>query len=433
MLLRHLFEAARPSADAAFAFGRFNPAHQGHIEVYKAVQSAGKQWFIGTNPSTQGANDPLTFDEKSAWMTAIYPAIKGHILPEQSVVTLASKLYEIVGEGKTIAYVTDEKDWQWAGKLLNDYNGKEGPHGYYKFNAIQHVESPRVSSATALRTAARANDENAFYAASGTDPKLTVNGQTYFDTVVAAVGANPEKVKKVAKKKEPVAAEGTMGVSKNKETEFHAKLDKLVHNAFGKRKDEDSSKAMANTAGRLANKDDGKVAKLRAAGDKRREDQLKGRNIAKRDTSSKDEWGNLKDKLGELSTELLGKYKKAAHADAKKADADGKYARGDKRFKGINRATNKQFDNDLKKHGQQSVAERVRDPEDWDEGNTEPANNFAVYINGKKWKVFKGRGRYADDYREQAHYQQLKDWAAKKSEASGKKWTVSITGEAATE
>jgi hypothetical protein len=357
MLLRHLFEAARPSADAAFAFGRFNPAHQGHIEVYKAVQSAGKQWFIGTNPSTQGANDPLTFDEKSAWMTAIYPAIKGHILPEQSVVTLASKLYEMLGKGKTIAYVTDEKDWQWAGKLLNDYNGKEGPHGYYKFNAIQHVESPRVSSATALRTAARANDENAFYAASGTDPKLTVNGQTYFDTVVAAVGANPEKVKKVAKKKEPVAAEGTMGVSKNKETEFHTKLDKLVHNVFGKRKDEDSSKAMANTAGRLANKDDGKVAKLRAAGDKRREDQLKGRNIAKRDTSSKDEWGNLKDKLGELSTELLGKYKKAAGADAKKADADGKYARGDKRFKGIVKATNKQFDNDLKKHGQQGVAE----------------------------------------------------------------------------
>lgn len=137
--------------------------------------------------------------------------------------------------------------------------------------------------------------------------------------------------------------------------------------------------------------------------------------------------------IQELSTDLLGRYKKAAGADAKKADADGNYTRGDKRFKGINKATNKQFDNDLKKHGQQGVAERVRDPEDWDEGNTEPPNNFAVYINGKKWKVFKGRGRYADDQREQAHYQQLKDWAAKKSVSSGKQWTVSITGETATE
>jgi len=137
--------------------------------------------------------------------------------------------------------------------------------------------------------------------------------------------------------------------------------------------------------------------------------------------------------IHELSTDKLAQYKKAAGADAKKADADGDYARGDKRFKGINKATNKQFDNDLKKHDQQSVAERVRDPEDWDEGNTEPPNNFAVYINGKKWKVFKGRGQYADDYREQTHYQQLKDWAAKKSAATGKKWTVSITGEAPTE
>jgi hypothetical protein len=32
-----------------------------------------------------------------------------------------------------------------------------------------------------------------------------------------------------------------------------------------------------------------------------------------------------------------------------------------------------------------------------------------------------------------AHYQQLKDWAAKKSESTGKQWTVSITGENPTE
>jgi hypothetical protein len=81
----------------------------------------------------------------------------------------------------------------------------------------------------------------------------------------------------------------------------------------------------------------------------------------------------------------------------------------------------------------ESMEERVRDPEDWDEGNTEPPNNFAIYINGKKWKVFKGRGQYADDHREQAHYQQLKDLCAKKSAATGKKWQVSATGEPATE
>jgi len=76
--------------------------------------------------------------------------------------------------------------------------------------------------------------------------------------------------------------------------------------------------------------------------------------------------------------------------------------------------------------------ERIRDPEDWDEGNTEPPNNFAVYINGKKWKVFQGHGYYADDEREKAQYFKLKDWARKKSEATGKKWEIYVTGEPAT-
>lgn len=88
----------------------------------------------------------------------------------------------------------------------------------------------------------------------------------------------------------------------------------------------------------------------------------------------------------------------------------------------------------LQKQGQnEGVEERVRDPEDWDEGDSEPPNNFAVSINGKQWKVFKGRGQYADDDREKQHYRQLKDWAAKKSESTGKKWEVSITGENPTE
>jgi hypothetical protein len=56
--------------------------------------------------------------------------------------------------------------------------------------------------------------------------------------------------------------------------------------------------------------------------------------------------------IDELSTDLLARYKTASHASAKAADASGDYAKGDKRFKGINKATTKQFDNDLKKHGQ---------------------------------------------------------------------------------
>ena len=79
-----------------------------------------------------------------------------------------------------------------------------------------------------------------------------------------------------------------------------------------------------------------------------------------------------------------------------------------------------------------NMSERIRDPEDWDEGNTEPPNNFAVTINGKQWKVFQGHGYYADDEREMNQYYKLKDWARKKSEATGKKWEVFRTGAPAT-
>jgi hypothetical protein len=78
---------------------------------------------------------------------------------------------------------------------------------------------------------------------------------------------------------------------------------------------------------------------------------------------------------------------------------------------------------------EEKVAERFRDPEDWDEGNTEPPNNMAVYINGKKWKVFPGRGQYADDKWEMKQYYDLQAWAQRKSDATGKKWEVFRTGE----
>jgi hypothetical protein len=411
MLLRNLFEDIGPVADAAFAFGRFNPAHQGHIEVYKAVQNAGRKWYIGTNPNTQGPNDPLSFEQKSAWMQAIYPAIQGHLLPQQSVVTLASKLYELLPEGSTIAYVTDSKDWEWAGKLLNDYNGKEGPHGYYKFKAIKHVESPRVSSATALRTAARANDEAAFYAASGTDPKLTVGGKTYFETVVDAVGAHPEKVKKVAKKKEQgvteslgtmptteyvkgiyaAAAENGMGapdveavrkqmvLAANGEVDIMATMQK----AFRVFQDPKFKQMLVDLDALIKQAERGQgVAEVSkstldryvtkavdahghadfAARQSKNDPSKRSYHVDQKKTAEKRRQGisraldrmskesvDLKTSLQELSNDMLGKYKKAAGADASKADKEGNFKRGDKRFSGIVKATNKQFANDAKK------------------------------------------------------------------------------------
>jgi hypothetical protein len=56
------------------------------------------------------------------------------------------------------------------------------------------------------------------------------------------------------------------------------------------------------------------------------------------------------DDMNEVSTALLTRYKKAAGADATKADAEGDFEKGNKRFSGIVKATKKQFANDLKTH-----------------------------------------------------------------------------------
>ena len=54
------------------------------------------------------------------------------------------------------------------------------------------------------------------------------------------------------------------------------------------------------------------------------------------------------EQLNELSNKKLGKYKTAAGKDASKADSEGDYKRGDKRYKGITTATKKEFANDAK-------------------------------------------------------------------------------------
>ena len=59
-------------------------------------------------------------------------------------------------------------------------------------------------------------------------------------------------------------------------------------------------------------------------------------------------------------------------------------------------------------------------------------NNIAIAINGKTWKVIPGKG-YADSPEERSYLNNMKNWAEKKSAASGKKWTVHLTGASITE
>ena len=94
------------------------------------------------------------------------------------------------------------------------------------------------------------------------------------------------------------------------------------------------------------------------------------------------------EQLDEISNEKLAQYKTAAAADAGKADSEGDYKRGDKRFSGIVRATKKQFANDAKKSAiSQGINEfsvnptGPKGPKDYGQPNS------SRYIGGNKFVV----------------------------------------------
>lgn len=207
MILRELFEARAKAKSVGIIFGRFNPPHMGHMKAWE-MASENSTWYVGTNKSTQGPKDPLPFDIKVKAMEAVYPEIKGHIVAEQSWLTLASKVYK--KHGNIVLNVYTDEDW--VTKALVQYNGKEGAHGYYDFGTIQQQATPRLSSATSLRNAVAADDRDLFGQAAGVDPNTLVAGHPFFDVVKHYLMPHAEKaaakpVKKKVKQPEQDMAE----------------------------------------------------------------------------------------------------------------------------------------------------------------------------------------------------------------------------------
>ena len=340
MILRELFESKAKSV--GIIFGRFNPPHMGHMKAWE-MASENSTWYVGTNKSTQGPKDPLPFDIKVKAMEAVYPEIKGHIVAEQSWLTLASKIYEKHGNIVLNVY-TDEA---WVTKALVQYNGKEGAHGYYEFGTIQQQDTPRLSSATALRNAVAADDRDLFGQAAGVDPNTLVAGHPFFDVVKHYLMPHAEKAaaKPVKKKvKEPV--EENSNISTMPTTEYVKGIyAAAAENGMGAPAVDAVKKQMVLAP----NGEVDIIATMQKALQVFQSPAWK-KMIADLTALVKkaEAQQTMSSGINELSSELLGRYKKAAGADAKKADAEGDYDRGNKRFSGIFKATKKQFANDEK-------------------------------------------------------------------------------------
>ena len=202
MKLREIFEVAHPEGSAktiGISFGRFNPPHKGHKGVWKAA-SKNPIWYVGTNDSTAGPKDPLPYDIKLKCMAAVFPPVAGHVVPEQSLLTLATSVYNKYGENVHLKVYTDET---WLADLLVKYNGAESEHGMYKFKNIEHVPTERLASATDLRKAVRVGDQDSFYRDMGVSPDVSIDvggkARPIFDVVAHYLNQYPEKVTKKVK------------------------------------------------------------------------------------------------------------------------------------------------------------------------------------------------------------------------------------------
>jgi hypothetical protein len=126
----------------------------------------------------------------------------------------------------------------------------------------------------------------------------------------------------------------------------------------------------------------------------------------------------------------LEKFRKAADEREKKHDAAEKemkarHASGKEDMKGSIDRLEKHLNN--KDVGEASFRDDEFRNQERNAGLEDERNNIAVYINKKLWKVFAGKGR-ADSFEERQHLSNMKNWADKKSAATGKKWEVSLTG-----
>ncbi len=409
MFLRNIFEALARTGEgkaAVVGWGR-GMGHKGHMMLASSVithanQLSADPYFVVSR--TVGKDDPITPEEKLAIYKKVFPE-QGHIFQTATdeIPDLTRVLSDLNRQGYTSATIVLGADQVKAFQYLKNYNGKPDKAGNvpYTFDKLDVISRQETSDPSAGEEGPRATPMRAVLM----DPTKSeqeqfqvwrdaMNPQVSDDEVRDLMTKAKERMTALVKPKKGVAEGEVVPLGKKHRGDLgdiHScpkcggelqggnymgqrvkvcQPCKQVYlppnsgiNQQGNKTNEQGvaeglSKAMAQAASRLTDPKDGATAKLRAAGDKRREQQLKGRDIAKNDRTSKDEWGNLK----ELSNDALGRYKKAASADASAADKAGNYKRADKRFSGIVKATKKQFANDV--NGQTEEKQRL-DPSCW--------------------------------------------------------------------
>ena len=170
MSLKKFSDLSEARGDTAvFCIGRFNPPTTGHLKMIEAAAAqqskySGAPLYVFPTHSQDPAKNPLPHSLKVAYMKKMFKKYARNIQVSKArnVFEMATMLHD---KGhRAIVLVAGSDRVNEFEKLLNQYNGVKGKHGYYGFDSIEVIsagerdpdaEGVSGMSASKMRAAAR--------------------------------------------------------------------------------------------------------------------------------------------------------------------------------------------------------------------------------------------------------------------------------------
>ena len=161
---------------AVFTFGRFNPPKTGHEKLIDALareqkKNPGAPMYVFPSHSNDPKRNPLPHALKVAYMKKMFRKYAKNITVSsaRNIFEVATFLYS-KGHRAVVMVVGSDRVAEFT-RLLNEYNGVQGKHGYYDFDNIEvksagerDPDADDVSgmSASKMRAAAVEGDYDSF-------------------------------------------------------------------------------------------------------------------------------------------------------------------------------------------------------------------------------------------------------------------------------
>ena len=175
--MKKFSELMEKSGDTAvFTFGRLNPPTTGHGKLIDAMgiqqsKNVGSKMHVFVSHSQDAKKNPLDYKRKVAYIRKMFPKYAKNITTDKArtIFEVAVSLYN---RGyKSIVMVVGSDRVDEFERLLNEYNGVDGRHGFYGFDNIEVVsagerdpdaEGVEGMSASKMRKAAMDGDFDSF-------------------------------------------------------------------------------------------------------------------------------------------------------------------------------------------------------------------------------------------------------------------------------